>query len=227
MEKTGVPVTPDMVRRLMDFYQYLIEKNQVMNLTAITDFTDVVNKHFADSVLPAQYLPVDAVSTVLDLGCGAGFPGLPLKICFPQLSVTLLDAVGKKVRFVQETADLLGLDHVKALHDRAEDLARKEDYREKFDLCTSRAVANLAVLSEYCLPFVKKGGYFAAYKAGNSEQEIAEAQNAVRKLGGRIEKVIPYSWEGMERTLVVIKKEKETPSAYPRKAGIPSRKPLT
>lgn len=226
MEKAGFTLDQEQNRKFRLFYDLLSEKNKVMNLTAIVEYRDVVEKHFADSVMPAGYLPMDHIKTVMDLGCGAGFPGIPLKICFPSIQITMLDSVGKKIRFVEESAGLLGLTDVKAMHARAEDLAQDPKYRAQYDLCTSRAVANLRTLSEYCLPFVKKGGIFAAYKAGDSQEEIDEAGNAIKILGGKIENVISYQVNDLSRKLVIIRKEKPTPGSYPRKAGIPSRKPL-
>lgn len=226
MDKAGISLDQEKVRRYMLFYDLLTEKNKVMNLTAITDFKDVVEKHYVDSVLPAVWLPMDAAGSVLDLGCGAGFPGIPLKIFFPELKLTLLDSVGKKIQFVRESLEMLRLKDVQALHARAEDLAHDLKFRQTYDLCISRAVANLSTLSEYCLPFVKTGGIFAAYKTANSLDEIKDAGNAVKTLGGKIEDIKSYKINDLNRKLVIIRKIKETPVQYPRKAGTPSRKPL-
>ena len=208
------------------YYELLLEKNSVMNLTRITEFEEVVIKHFADSLAIAKYRDLSGSLKIMDLGCGAGFPGIPLKIAFPGLQVTLLDSVGKKVSFVNDVIRELRLDHCSGIHARAEDLARKNDFREQFDIVTSRAVANLSTLSEYCLPFVRKGGCFIAYKSGESEEEIRNAGHAISVCGGSAPETIRYSLGDMSRSLVFISKEKSTPRVYPRKAGIPSKTPL-
>ena len=225
IEKQNITVSEEQASLLLTYYQLLFEKNKVMNLTRITDFRDCVEKHFVDSLMIAKYMEVSRVQTVLDLGSGAGFPGIPLKIVFPHLQVIMIDSVGKKMQFVNDVIDELKLSGAKAVHARAEDLARDKAYREKFDLCVSRAVANLSTLSEYCLPFVKVGGIFAAYKS-DGKKEIAAAGNAVRKLGGGLPQINEFTLYDMKRTMVLIQKDKETPGKYPRKAGTPSKEPL-
>lgn len=214
--------------KLLLYYQFLVEKNRVMNLTAITEFSDVVLKHFADSLSIVKVYDMKNCHIVIDVGTGAGFPGVPLKIMYPELNVVLLDSLNKRVHFLEELIDLLKLEDITAVHARAEDAARKEMYREQFDLSVSRAVANLSSLSEYCLPFVKKGGSFISYKSTNIDIEIDEARNAILLLGGQIkarkEFCLPES--DIERTLIMIEKIKETPAKYPRKAGLPSKEPL-
>lgn len=221
-------ITETQAAQLSKYYDLLVEKNKVMNLTRITDFQDAVEKHFADSLAALKFInTTETGKKVLDLGTGAGFPGIPLAVLLPDDQFTLVDSVGKKVDFVREAAEEIGLQNVECVHARAEDLAGNRSYREQYDLCASRAVANLSTLSEYCLPFVKTGGFFAAYKAENSSEEIENAKKAVFILGGSEPEVKTYALYKMERKLVLIRKIKATPHRYPRKAGIPSKKPLS
>ena len=225
-DRQGIAIDRTQASRFSLYYDLLIEKNKVMNLTRITGFEDALEKHFVDSVMIANYVDLKKVESVLDLGAGAGFPGIPLKIVYPHLRLSLIDSVGKKMQFVKEAAEALGLDHTSAMHVRAEDLAREKEHREQYDLCVSRAVANLSTLSEYCLPFVKTGGLFAAYKSADCHEEIDAAKGAVFKLGGGKADVRSFSLCGMGRSIVLIRKERRTPSAYPRKAGTAARSPL-
>ena len=199
-----------------------------MNLTAITEFEDVLEKHFLDSIAVARFVDMTGDLSVIDLGTGAGFPGMPLKIMFPNLKITLADSLNKRILFLNEVIDALGLEGVTTVHGRAEDLAADQNYREKYDYCVSRAVANLSTLSEYCLPFVKVGGSFISYKSGEIEEELSAAKKAIFLLGGQVKEVIPFRLDGTDinRSFVMIEKVKKTPKAYPRKSGIPSKKPL-
>ena len=228
LEALGIPPSEEMMRQFFVFYEMIVEKNKVMNLTAITEWNEVVEKHFLDSVSLAKSLDLHRNIRVLDLGTGAGFPGIPLKILFPELQIVLMDSLNKRVVFLQEVLKELGLTGITAVHGRAEEMARKPEYREQFDLCVSRAVANLSSLSEYCIPFVKIGGSFVSYKSGEVEEEVERGRKAISVLGGkilRIEKFVLASTE-ISRSFVHIEKVKKTPKAYPRKAGTPSKHPI-
>ena len=207
------------------FNGILAEFNQKYNLTAISDEKEVYIKHFFDSVKPQKYFPTDA--KVVEIGSGGGFPSIPLKIVRDDLSFTLIESTGKKCEYLRQAVDKLGFDGVQVLNIRAEDGGKDKDLREKFDVATARAVARLNTLCEYCLPFVKTGGRFIAYK-GDADEEIKEAENAIKTLGGEIEKVEKYDLpEGFgKRTVIVIKKVKSTPVKYPRGRGLERKKPL-
>ncbi len=209
------------------YYELLLSANERINLTGITERQEVLIKHFLDS-LELLAWQRELIGPLLDVGSGAGLPGLPLKIVCPELSLTLLDSSRKRVGFLQETARELGLRQVTALHGRAEDFSRNQLYREQFPLVVSRAVAKLNVLCELCLPFVAPGGYFVAYKGPDGTTELSAAQAAILELGGRDELVWPYALplNMGQRLLIIIKKERTTPAKYPRKAGIPEKRPL-
>lgn len=227
LTELGIELSECQLQQFVDYYEMLVEKNKVMNLTAITEFHEVVQKHFIDSLSVVKvYKP--STEKVLDLGTGAGFPGIPLKIVYPDLEIVLLDSLNKRISFLNEVINNLGMTKIKALHGRAEDYGRHSEYRERFDLCVSRAVARLASLSEYCLPFVKKGGYFIPYKSGKIDEEIQQAEKALSILGAQLEKVEQFVLPGtdIERSLVVVKKVSVTPKNYPRSAGKPSKEPL-
>lgn len=228
IEKTSIQLTDKQIKQFEKYYEMLIETNKVMNLTAITDRNEVIEKHFIDSLLCIKAINLDGFKSLIDVGTGAGFPGIPLKIAFPHLEVTLMDSLNKRVGFLHDVIEELELENIEAIHDRAEDMARNPEYREQFDLCVSRAVANLAVLSEYCLPFIKVGGAFLSYKSSKVESEIVEAANAIDILGGKIESYEKFCLPGtdMERTILVIRKEKNTPEKYPRKPGAVQKKPI-
>lgn len=227
-ENLGITLSDQQIEQFLIYYEYLIEKNKVMNLTGITEFSEVMVKHFVDSLAVVKVLNLNASEKILDLGTGAGFPGIPLKIVFPKQEFLLLDSLNKRIRFLQELIEKCRFKKISAIHGRAEELARNKDYRENYDLCVSRAVANLASLSEYCLPYVKVGGSFVSYKSGNIDIELKEAERAIKLLGGVVEKVEKFQLPGsdIDRSLVVIHKVRETPGKYPRKAGTPSKEPL-
>lgn len=228
LEKWKIPFSGLQQEQLSIYYEMLVEKNKVMNLTAITEFKDVLEKHFLDSIAVACYVNLTDQLSLIDLGTGAGFPGMPLKIMFPNLKFTLADSLNKRIVFLNEVINELKLEGITTIHGRAEDLASDKNYRERYDYCVSRAVANLSTLSEYCLPFVKVGGTFISYKSGEIEEELSAAKKAIFLLGGQMRKVIPFQLEGTDisRSFVMIEKVKKTPRAYPRKSGIPSKKPL-
>lgn len=224
----GIKQDQNQLERFHKFYQLLIEWNKVMNLTGITEYEDVVEKHFVDSLSIIKAIDLSGIHTVIDVGTGAGFPGIPLKIAFPHLRVVLLDSLNKRIKFLDEVISQLGLTEIRTIHGRAEEYARKEEYREQFDLCVSRAVANLSTLSEYCLPYIQVGGIFVPYKSGEIDDEVEQSKKAVRILGGNIKDVMKFELPGTDihRSFVLIHKEKHTQKKYPRKAGIPAKEPL-
>lgn len=224
----GIKQDQNQLERFHKFYQLLIEWNKVMNLTGITEYEDVVEKHFVDSLSIIKAIDLSRIHTVIDVGTGAGFPGIPLKIAFPHLRVVLLDSLNKRIKFLDEVISQLGLTEICTIHGRAEEYARKEEYREQFDLCVSRAVANLSTLSEYCLPYIQVGGIFVPYKSGEIDDEVEQSKKAVRILGGNIKEVMKFELPGTDihRSFVLIHKEQHTQKKYPRKAGIPAKEPL-
>ena len=224
--KLNISLSEMQINQFIRFYEMLIEKNKVMNLTAITEFDEVIDKHFLDSLNLFRLIDLNSEKRILDLGTGAGFPGIPLKIAFPKIKITLVDSVNKRVMFLNDVVNQLGLEDVECVHARAEDLAKKKEYREEYDICVSRAVANLSTLSEYCIPFVKVGGNFISYKSGDCDEEINSSKAAIKKLGARISKVENFEIKDMGRSFVVIDKISSTPNKYPRKAGLPSKEPL-
>ena len=228
-EELGITLNEVQKQQFITFYEYLVEKNKVMNLTGITEFQEVLIKHFLDSLACVKAVDMSRIKRIMDIGTGAGFPGVPLKIAFPHLEACLLDSLKKRVNFLEETFQLLKLENITAIHGRAEEYAKNKQYRETYDLCVSRAVSNLATLSEYCLPYVKTGGYFISYKSGTVQEEVEQAQKAVKILGGKIQDVVYFQLPDSEiqRSLVVIEKIKATPGRYPRKAGTPLKEPLS
>ncbi len=228
LEKMNIRLTDDQKSQFDLYYELLIEWNRIMNLTGITDYDEVNLKHFTDSLTISRIIDMAQINTLIDVGTGAGFPGIPIKIAFPHIKVYLLDSLNKRIKFLNEVIKKLGLKNIYAFHGRAEDFAKDRQYREKFDVCVSRAVANLSTLSEYCIPFVKTGGYFVSYKGGDSDEEVVRSENAITLLGGEIENTDRFFLPDTDigRTLIKIRKRKSTPNRYPRKAGIPSKEPL-
>ena len=226
LEELHIQLTEEQIQQFIKYYEMLVEKNKVMNLTAITEFDEVIEKHFLDSLSLIKVYDLKKDISVLDMGTGAGFPGIPLKIAFPGLRVTLADSLNKRILFLQEVIDELHLEKIEAIHARAEELGKNKAYREMYDLVVSRAVANLSSLEEYCVPFVKIGGNFISYKSGEIEEEVANAKNATFLLGGKVKDVYKFDLYEQKRSFVIIKKVKGTPKTYPRKAGTPTKTPL-
>ena len=228
IEKIGLEISEEQANQFMKYYEMLIETNKVMNLTAITELDEVIIKHFIDSLLVAKKINVNNFDSLIDVGTGAGFPGIPIKIMFPEIRVVLLDSLNKRLKFLNNVIDELGLESIETVHGRAEDIARKEEFREQYDLCVSRAVANLSTLSEYCIPFIAKNGKFISYKSSISSEEIQNAKSAIKILGGAVveEKTVHLPCSDMDRTFVVVNKTNNTGKKYPRKAGTPSKEPL-
>ena len=228
MERLDIHLSEKQEKQFYQYYELLVKWNKVMNLTAIVDYKEVQEKHFIDSLSLVKMINIKSVHTLIDVGTGAGFPGLPLKIVFPHLEVILLDSLQKRILFLNEVIHDLGLFQIEAKHGRAEDYAKDVKYRENFDLCVSRAVADLSVLSEYCIPFVKIGGKFISYKSDLIDEEVKHSENAIHILGGNIQKIEKFQLPESEikRSFISISKERTTNKRYPRKAGIPLKKPL-
>jgi 16S rRNA (guanine527-N7)-methyltransferase len=232
LEELNIELSDSQLVQFDQYYEMLIEKNKVMNLTAITEYEDVVVKHFLDSLSLVRSEKVKGLlykgCDLIDIGTGAGFPGVPLKIAFPSVKVTLMDALNKRITFLNEVILSLRLSDIYPIHARGEEVARKEQFRERFDLCVSRAVAKLNSLSELCLPFVKVGGFFVSYKSGNIDEELEEGKNAIYKLGKSSTSVerftVPLS--DYERSLIVMEKKCNSPTQYPRAGGKIFSKPL-
>ena len=225
----GIELSPNQLAQFERYYQLLVEWNQKINLTAITAQEEVYLKHFYDSLMPLWMMPqADYGISVCDVGAGAGFPSIPLKIIHPEMKLTIVDSLQKRINFLTTLVEELGLTEVNCVHGRAEDVGQNPLYRGQFDLVTARAVASLNVLSEYCLPLTKQGGYFLALKALKSDEEVAQAKKAIATLGAKLEKqsetTLPI--EEAARHFILIKKTKETPKQYPRKAGKPAKQPI-
>ena len=224
----GIVLNDTQKEQFHQFYEILVEWNSFMNLTGITEYEEVNEKHFVDSVSLIKAVDLSKVKTVIDVGTGAGFPGIPLKIAFPHLEIVLLDSLNKRVKFLNEVIEQLGLTGIRAIHGRAEDYAKQKEYREQFDLCVSRAVANLSTLSEYCIPYVNVGGMFIPYKSGEIDEEVETSKTAIHILGGKLSEVVKFRLPGTDigRSFVKIEKIQNTSKKYPRKAGLPAKEPL-
>jgi len=227
-EQLNISADSETILKFEKYMKLVLAWNEKVNLTAITDESEFIKKHFIDSVLCAGFDEMKNAKTMIDVGTGAGFPGVPLALIFPDKRFLLIDSLGKRIKILDEILESLGIANVETLHTRAEDLAHNEAYREKFDICVSRAVANLATLSEYCLPFVNIGGTFISYKGPDAGEELQEAKSAIKILGGETESIRNVNVEGFDlsHNMVVIKKKQKTPLKYPRKAGTPTKEPL-
>ncbi|WP_426704122.1 16S rRNA (guanine(527)-N(7))-methyltransferase RsmG [Staphylococcus shinii] len=223
----GIELSDKQQQQFQTYYQMLVEWNEKMNLTSITEEHEVYLKHFYDSIAASFYTDLTKELTICDIGAGAGFPSIPLKIIFPNLKVTIVDSLNKRIHFLNQLADALDLENVSFVHDRAETYG-KGDYRESYDIVTARAVARLSVLSELCIPLVKKGGQFIALKSSKGEEELEEARFGIGVLGGKVLDTISYELpeNAGERQIIIIDKRSQTPKKYPRKPGTPNKSPL-
>lgn len=229
LEKTfkenNFEINDEKINKFNDFFNLLLKFNENINLTRITSPEDAAKKHFLDSVYASNYIPQN--SKIVDVGAGGGFPSIPLKIYRPDLDLTMLDSVGKKVDFLNECVNQLAFKNCRAIHARVEDFAREKDHRENFDVCVSRAVASLNTLLEYCLPLVKPNGLFIAFKGSNALEELAEAKNALTKLGGTLEQTVEYSVvPDVKNYLLIFRKNGRTPNQFPRRNNLPRKQPL-
>jgi 16S rRNA (guanine527-N7)-methyltransferase len=224
----GITLNDEQLDQFEKYFQTLVEWNEKMNLTAITDQSDVFLKHFYDSISAAFYFDFTQPLHLCDVGAGAGFPSIPLKIAFPHLEVTIVDSLNKRISFLNHLANVLKLEKVHFIHDRAETFGVNPAHRESYDLVTARAVARMSVLSELCLPLVKVGGHFVAMKAAHAKDELTTGQKAITTLGGKLEQMFTFTlpMEESGRSILVIKKEKLTPKKYPRKPGTPGKMPI-
>jgi 16S rRNA (guanine527-N7)-methyltransferase len=228
LKEKGIILSPQQLEQFEMYYKTLVEWNEKMNLTAITEKEEVYLKHFYDSITAAFYFDFSKPFHLCDVGAGAGFPSIPLKIAFPHLEITIVDSLNKRITFLNHLAEILNLEKVHFIHDRAETFGVNPAHRESYDIVTARAVARLSVLSELCLPLVKVGGHFIAMKAAHAKEELEIGKKAISILGAKVEKTFVFTLpiEESERNIVVIKKEKHTPKKYPRKPGMPNKMPI-
>ena len=228
LQELKIPFSDEMLKKFNLYMKGILEWNDKVNITSITDEEEFIEKHFIDSILCVPYDEFKRSTKIIDVGTGGGFPGIPLALAAPDKQFVLIDSLNKRIKIINELCASIGIRNVKAIHSRAEEAARMKEHREKYDLCVSRAVANLATLSEYCLPFIKQGGYFLAYKGPDIEQEIKESKRALGVLGGEIKRQETSLLEDfyLKHKILFIEKTAKTPSKYPRKAGTPSKEPL-
>jgi len=226
LTKLGIPFDETIVEQFKGYMEGILDWNEKINLTAITDKEEFIAKHFVDSVLCYGFKEYVNAESIIDVGTGGGFPGIPLAIISPDKYFVLAYSLNKRLKVINTLTDELGIDNAETVHGRAEELAKNKHYRESFDLCISRAVANLAVLAEYCLPFIKKGGYLLAYKGPDAEEELERAAKAIKVLGGKFNRIESVELDGYDHNIVVIEKIKDTPAKYPRKAGTPAKEPI-
>jgi 16S rRNA (guanine527-N7)-methyltransferase len=224
----GIELSNEQITQFQKYFELLVEWNEKMNLTAITDLEGVYLKHFYDSISPSFYFDFTKVESVCDVGAGAGFPSIPIKICYPHLHVTIVDSLNKRITFLNHLSEELGLDHMEFVHARAEEFGQNIKYREQFDVVTARAVARLSVLSELCIPLAKQGGSFVALKAAAGAEELKDAKKAISTLGAALKEEFSFLLpvEESERSLFVFDKIKQTPKKYPRKPGVPNKTPI-
>ncbi len=228
LESIELSLSDHQIEQFLSYYDLLIEWNEKINLTAITEFHDVVYKHFIDSLCIKSIIDMTSIESMIDVGTGAGFPGIPIKILYPDIKITLMDSLKKRLSFLDIVIANLSLSNIFTTHGRAEDLGHHKDYRENYDLCVSRAVANLSTLTELCIPFVRTGGYFISYKSEKANEELDTAKKSIYLTGGKINQVQDFVLPNtdMKRCFIVIQKETNTSSKYPRKAGVPQKNPL-
>lgn len=229
LREQGIELNKNQQAQFADYFQILVEWNKKINLTGLTGEEDVYLKHFYDSVSAAFYHDFTGNLTVCDVGAGAGFPGIPLKICFPHLNVTIVDSLQKRIHFLNQLAEKLGLENVAFYHDRAENFGKNKQFRESFDVVISRAVARMPVLSELCLPLTSTNGVFIAMKGSQVNEEVNDAQRAIQSLGGKLDTIHTFRLpeEDSDRSIITIHKKRQTPKKYPRKPGLPNKNPIT
>ncbi|ATP42313.1 16S rRNA (guanine(527)-N(7))-methyltransferase RsmG [Solibacillus sp. R5-41] len=228
LRSKGIELTQQQIAQFKTYFELLVEWNEKMNLTAITDLEGVYLKHFYDSISASFYFDFTKVTTVCDVGAGAGFPSIPIKICFPHLEITIVDSLNKRITFLNHLTEQLQLQNMNFVHARAEEFGQNSQYREQFDVVTARAVARLSVLSELCIPLAKVGGYFVALKAAAGAEEMKDAAKAISTLGAKAKEEFAFHLpvEESERSLYIFDKVKTTPKKYPRKPGVPNKSPI-
>lgn len=228
LEQLNIPYTEETLEKYRLYMEGIIEWNEKVNLTSITDKDEFIKLHFIDSIMSVPCEEFQKAKKIIDVGTGGGFPGIPLALAAPDKEFVLMDSLNKRIKIINQLCEEIGITNVTAVHARAEELAKNKAHRQKYDLCVSRAVANLSTLSEYCLPFIKQGGWFLSYKGPDTDKELSDAKKAIKILGGQIdrEELAALESSGLEHKIIFIRKVKDTPAKYPRKAGTPSKDPL-